>query len=270
MADIQRNISLRKIIIAYIDEAKQTIGEYARLRGIAFRGLVDIGFDVTWAAKCIELEVSPNNTAELPGDYLQWVRIGNFNSKGEIATLRVNTKISNYKAASVDRLSDLSPIISDYSGQQIKQGVNINYKGECKVDELNSLILLNPDYQFNSVVLQYISSPEQDDDYTVPLQIYEALISWIRWKDVISLRSVGLGEKESRRQNFIRDKHLAAQRIKPFRLQEALEALYSNGWSEKPFGDSCIYPTYGMQKPQQVLSPTDTQIFDNTFDNTFE
>lgn len=275
---IQKNITLRKIIFAYIDEAKQTIGEYARLRGIAMRGMVELGFDVSWSPKCIMLKVLPNKTAELPNDFLQWVRIGNFNGYSEIATLKVNNKISNFKAANTQRQIDIAPIVSDFDNNRVNilgsnygQGVTVNYRGECTVDELNGLILLNADYQYETVVLQYISSPEQDDDYTVPIQLQEAIISWLRWKDVISIRSVGIGEKNTRKNEFLRDKTLAIRRIKPFRLQEALQSLYEKGWHEMPFDDNPYFPFYnnGVSQPQAEVPVTEQRIFDDTFDETF-
>ena len=270
--DIQKNIILRKIIFAYIDEAKQTIGEYARLRGIALRGMVELGFDISWSPKCSLLQVLPNKTAELPIDFLQWVRIGNFNSGGEIATLKVNNKLSNYKAENSSRLSGIDPVTNDFgsASNSFGLGVNINYKGECTVDELNGVILLNADYQYDTVALQYIASPEQDDDYTVPIQLQEAIISWLRWKDVISLRSIGIGEKNTRKNEFLRDKTLARQRLKPFRLQEALQALYEKGWQQMPFDSNPFFPSYNNSiAGKQAATPTTQSIFDNSFDETF-
>jgi hypothetical protein len=63
-----------------------------------------------------------------------------------------------------------------------------------------------------------------DDDYATELQCQEALISWLRWKDIQSLpsnRMVNISEKTMRQREYYLQKKLARKRIKPFRIQVA-------------------------------------------------
>jgi hypothetical protein len=63
-----------------------------------------------------------------------------------------------------------------------------------------------------------------DDDYTIDFRCQEALISYIRWKDIQSMpstRLVNISEKTMREREFYNQKRLARKRLKPFRLQVA-------------------------------------------------
>jgi len=54
--------------------------------------------------------------------------------------------------------------------------------GECRVDDKNGIIIFNPEFQYDSVLFEYISSPERDVDYKVELRFQEAVIAFIKWK----------------------------------------------------------------------------------------
>ena len=40
-------------------------------------------------------------------------------------------------------------------------------------------------------MLEYVASPQEGGEYYVPLQFREALIAWVRWKDIISVPAKG-------------------------------------------------------------------------------
>ena len=94
---IKQNVKLSDCVNMYIDESRQTSKEFRRLWALAFRGLTDIGLDVSWSPKQTLIDVNSNLTATLPIDYINWVRVGVFNAFGELATLRVNEQLSTYK-----------------------------------------------------------------------------------------------------------------------------------------------------------------------------
>jgi hypothetical protein len=63
-----------------------------------------------------------------------------------------------------------------------------------------------------------------DDDYAIDFRCQEALISYLRWKDIQSLHAMNKAniiEKQSRQKEFYSQKKLARKRLKPFRLQVA-------------------------------------------------
>lgn len=239
--EISRWVKLSDLVTMYIDESRQTTKEFRRLWALAFRGLTDIGLDVSWTPKQVVIEVNNNKTVNIPDDYLDWVRVGVFNSDGELATLNVNEQLTTYKGSSTNRLADIQsqlgqdinnnqyPYWYGYWGDQDYEhyfgvGSSLIQAGECKVDAVNNLILLDPNFGYTSVILEYIGSPMMDDDYAIDFKAQEALIAWLAWKDVASLpstRLVNMQEKTMRQRNYQQQKNLARKRIKPFRLTVA-------------------------------------------------
>jgi hypothetical protein len=236
---ITRYVKLSEAVNYYIDEARLTSKEFRRLWVLAFRGLQEIGMDVSWTPKIELLNINPNKTVDLPDDYLDWVRVGIFNPFGELATLRVNEQLTTYRDNNPNRLSDISsPLGADTNYLQYPAwygywddngsehyfgaGSGLVQAGECKIDTKNSLIILDPQFTYNQVVLEYISSPVMDDDYTIDLKVQEALISFIRWKDLQSLPATNranINEKTIREREYYNQKRMARKRLKPFRLQ---------------------------------------------------
>ena len=236
---MEKYIKLSDAVNYYIDEARLTSKDFRRLWAMAFRGLQEIGMDVSWSPKVTVVDVNSNLTADLPADYLNWVRVGVFNSVGEIATLRVNEQLATYKDTDPNRLSDIQSQIGtdinylqypywygywDDAGYEhyFGAGSQLVQAGECKVDAQNNVIILDPQFSYGQIVLEYISSPMLDDDYTIDFQCQEALIAWLRWKDIQSLpstRLVNISEKTMREKEYYNQKRMARKRLKPFRLQ---------------------------------------------------
>lgn len=236
---IQKYVKLSEVVNYYIDEARLTTKDFRRLWAIAFRGLQEIGIDASWTPKVDVVPVNSNLTASLPADYLDWVRVGVFNSVGEIATLRVNEQLTSYKDTDPQRLGDITSQIGtdlnylqypffygygDETGYEhyFGAGSALIQAGECRVDAANSVIILDPQFGYSSIVLEYIASPIMDEDYTIDFKCQEALISFLRWKDIQSLpstRLVNINEKAMREKEYYNQKRLARKRLKPFRLQ---------------------------------------------------
>lgn len=238
---IKKNVKLSSCVNMYIDESRQTSREFRRLWVLAFRGLTDIGLDVSWSPKVTVVEVNSNLTATLPTDYIDWVKVGVFNQFGEIATLRVNEQLTTYNDTLGSRMSGIDSQTGadnnflqypyswggwDDGGYEhyFGAGSSLLQVGECKVDNDNGVIIFDPNFQPGQVTLEYISSPMMDDDYAIDLKCQEALIAWLRWKDIQSLPSskmVNISEKTMREREYYTQKKLARKRVKPFRIQIA-------------------------------------------------
>ena len=236
---IERMVKLSDCVNMYIDESRQSSKDFRRLWVLAFRGLTDIGLDVSWTPKTTLINVNANLTANVPIDFIDWVRVGVFNSFGEIATLRVNEELTTYKDNNPNRISDIQSQIGqdanylqypywwggwDDNGYEhyFGAGSSLIQAGECKFDKNNNIIILDPYFAYTQIVLQYIASPIMDDDYAIDLKCQEALIAFIRWKDAQSLpssRMVNISEKQLRQKEYYSQKKLARKRIKPFRMQ---------------------------------------------------
>lgn len=236
---IERMVKLSDCVNMYIDESRQSSKDFRRLWVLAFRGLTDIGLDVSWSPKTTLINVNANLTANVPIDFIDWVRVGVFNSFGEIATLRVNEELTTYKDNNPNRISDIQSQVGqdanylqypywwggwDDNGYEhyFGAGSSLIQAGECKFDRNNNIIILDPYFAYTQIVLQYIASPIMDDDYAIDLKCQEALIAWLRWKDVQSLpsnRMVNISEKQLRQREYYAQKKLSRKRIKPFRMQ---------------------------------------------------
>jgi hypothetical protein len=240
---ISRYVKLSELVNMYIDESMQTSKEFRRLWALAFRGLTDLGLDVTWNPREVLLNVNNNLTVTLPDDYIDYVRVGMINASGEIATLSVNEQLTTYADTDPNRVTKTAsqlgvdlpinflqyPYGDGYTGDSgyehfFGAGSGLIQPGQCKVDSENKVIVLDPNFAFGQIVLQYLSSPIMDDDYAMDFKAQEALIAWLRWKDIQSLpstRLVNISEKTLRQREYNAQKKLARKRIKPFRLATA-------------------------------------------------
>lgn len=242
-------ITLDSIINDYIEESEQSIHKYAKLFNAAFRGMDDLGIDFFYQIKTIKLPVNGNKTADLPDDIIQYTKIGVLNNRGEIITLAQNNKLTTYADLMPNRQERVvDNTIFDY-GQQITPDRFFNYWGgtnlmtlygrpsgqpeigSFKVDSHNGVIVLSPNFKYEYVMLEYIASPKEGEEYVIPIQFREALIAWLAWIDVRSLptsRRGSLGDKRDRRSEYYNQRRLAINRYKPFRLEEAYQQNLQN------------------------------------------
>jgi hypothetical protein len=76
-------------------------------------------------------------------------------------------------------------------------------------------------------MLEYVSSPKEGEEYYVPVQFREALISWLRWKDIISIPSkthVQNANVNTRRKEYYNDRKNAIAKWRPMRKEEMYQA----------------------------------------------
>lgn len=198
--DIEQYVPLKRIVSYMIDETNESIGSFDRAWVLAFRGLVDMLFDVTAEPLTVRLPLLGNKTVPFPSDYLAWVKIGVLNENGEVSTLKINNALTTFKDANPNRLQQINGDINDAAPLLLGSPFYLNYYynntyqplfgvgggliqyGECRVDDENNIIVLPPDFRFDSIILEYFSSPEKNGDYTVPIVAQEAIIAFIKWK----------------------------------------------------------------------------------------
>lgn len=225
----------------YIDESKLTSAEFRRLWVIAFRGLVDIGLDVSFRPKTKLIAVNDNKTVTLPSDFIQWVKVGVLKSNGEIATMKINSSLSTAFAGSTDRITKIAAasavedldegsagryylnFYDDEGGVSHLFGADsgLLQPGECRFDENNNCIVLETQFPYPYVALEYISAPEMDDDFTMDLSCQEAMVAWIAWRDIANIPRGKYGSPRERERLYINAKKIAKKRMKPFRIQIA-------------------------------------------------
>lgn len=244
----QSYITIDECITAYIDEAEQSIHKYYKLWQLAFRGLTELGLDFFYVVKSVKLPVLANLTVPLPPDYLNYSKIGVLNSNGEIVPLMYNSKLTTYSDLQPTRLQQTqdntlfnyyfanSTIWYNYwNGDTFDNLYGIPsggpFVGNFKIDNANGVILLNENFAYSYLMIEYISSPKEGQPYYLPIQFKEALIAYLRWKDIISIpssRRGNLGDKRDRRHEYYNERRLAIARWRPIDLESNYEQNLRN------------------------------------------
>lgn len=237
-------ISLDSVVLDYLSEAEYSNNKYFRIWHIAYRGLEDLGLDAFYQIKAVKLPINSNLTVQLPADFVQWSKVGVLNDVGEIIPLYYNDKLTKYADLLPERLSKTQDeTLFNWNDWGVNTWFNywngISYTniygvpsgapfvGSFKVDLANGVILLNETFAYEYLMLEYVSSPKEGEDYFLPIQFREALISWIRWKDSISTNvkthvqnsSIGM-----RRKDYYNDRRTAIARWKSTRQSEIYQA----------------------------------------------
>lgn len=238
-------ISLDECIYAYIDEAELSNHKYFKLRNIAFRAMTELGLDFFYQIRSVKLPINANFTVTLPANFLNYSKIGALNGRGEVVPLNYNSKLTFYADLLPDRLSktqdsalfDVSiqnPMWYNYWDGGLFTNLygipsGAPFIGSFKVDTANGVILLNENFGYEYLILEYIGSPSEDEEANcpIPIQFKEAMIAYLSWKDIKSLpssRRGNLGDKRDRKHDFYNERKNAIARWKATRLEEAHQA----------------------------------------------
>ena len=116
-AAISSQIKLKEIVYGYSEAARQSDSELLRLWRLCFTGFKQLGLNAFWQPKTEVIPVETQKIAYFPDDYIQWIKIGQFNSNnGELQTIQVNTSLTTFNADLDTRLTDITPEIQEMCG----------------------------------------------------------------------------------------------------------------------------------------------------------
>jgi hypothetical protein len=227
MSDVTRYTPLMRICAYFVDQYnKQGLFDMDRVWLLGLRALTELNFDIAASPKTVRLPVTAQKTVLFPADYISWSKIGILDANGQISTLKINNAFTTYAANSPDRVEKIddsqindsvtlsgAPIFSNYYYDNacynlFGVGGGLVQYGECRIDEKNGLVLLPPDFAFDSVLFEYISCPERDVDYQVQTCLQESIIAFIEAK--LKLNSM---------ENFYAEATKSRRRLKPVTLQ---------------------------------------------------
>lgn len=193
-------ISLKTCVSMLLDEVDKSVGDFEKCWVLAFRAMDTLGYQISDEPKTVRLPLNANKTVNFPPDYRRWSKIGLLNDHGEVTTLRINNALSTFKDLNPNRLSQLTGDVNNSIGFLTANTFFLNYfyngnyaplfgvgggliqYGSCKVDEANNVIILPTDFQYDSIILEYMSCPQQDGDYQIVDSMKEAVIAFIKWK----------------------------------------------------------------------------------------
>lgn len=244
MAQRQGWVSLDSIIYDYINEAELSQNKYFKLFHLAFRALENLGMDFFYHIKSVKVLVNANKTVTLPADYVNYTKIGVLNGSGELVPLKYNDKLTTFSDLSSNRLSNVasednfanvysfsSPVFFNYwngSSYGNLYGIPTGglYGGGFKIDNQNGVILLDTTFGYTDLVLEYVATPKEGEDYYAPIQFREAIIAWLAWKDIANLpvRRGSVGTTQQRRHEYFEARRLGIAQYRPFYLDQAYMA----------------------------------------------
>lgn len=241
MAQHQSWITLDSCINDYINEAELSQSKYFKLFHLGFRAMEDLGLDFFYQIKSINIALNANKTATLPADYLNYTKLGVLNGSGALVSLRFNTNLTTLKDLSTDRVTDISSTnfgnIYSYSSPTFYNFWNGSsyynmyggdsagfYGGGFNIDINNGVIILDSTFGWSGLVLEYVASPIEGQEYYIPMQFREAMVSWLAWKDIANIpssRKGNLGDKRDRRHEYFEARRRGIEKFRPFYLDQA-------------------------------------------------
>lgn len=241
MSQHQSWISLDSAIYDYISEAELPQEKYFRLFHLAFRCMEDLGLDFFYQIKTVKLPVNANKTVTLPGDFMQYTKLGILNGLGELVPLRYNEKLTTFADLQPNRIAQTSasnfmnyysfssPVFFNFwdgtsMGNMYGLPGGYIYGGGFKIDIANGVILLDAAFNWNGLVLEYVASPEAGKEYYIPVAFRETVIAWLAWKDIANRQSrshMSLGDKQTRRHEYFEARRRGVSKFRPFYLDQA-------------------------------------------------
>lgn len=238
----------------YLDSRDESSHSFRRIYNLGVWGMkTEFGLDVKSTLKTELIAVNPNKSIEFPCDYVGLSKIGVLNTHGEIATFKVNNKLTNYHQEyfnSTTRLSGL-PTLPNYGlvGGLNEYGYNyglyLNYwyngtsfnlfglgsgtptVGEYKVDDAARIILFNPQcFNWTHVVLEYLTDGcDESGDYPVDIKMAEAVKCYLRWSDLVDKpKKASPAAVQSLWNHYNNEKRKARMRLNPVILNEMQNA----------------------------------------------
>ena len=227
---------VRQCMIYRGDESE---ANYERYYNAAVRGLRDLRFDVSGTPIVKEIDLDNNGMADLPLDFVRYIRIGLINDIGELVSygenpnlaLQQNTDSSGAPAVWNAQIASngASEDISSYSGQYSNVSHVNNHGetigrfygekarvviGEFKIDTERNKLQVSSKTSRRSVVMEYMSDiSKAGSDYTVHPYLEDAVIAYIYWKINQFKTGIGAGEKQYLKTEYYNEKLKASRRF---------------------------------------------------------
>lgn len=237
MTDLTKYTPMKRIVAYWLDENNKSEGDFDRAWIMAFRAWVKIGLQMAFEPTTFRIPVNTGNmTVPLPAGYLNWTKIGVINGSGEVSALKINTSLTFWRDNNPNRLTNISPDVPDLDVSMYLQspffynyyfgsvyspyfgiGGGLVQYSDVRVDEVNNVIVLDPQYPFPDILLECLVSPQMNNDYQIQTCCQEAVISFLNWKFKLGSRADFYSELIEARRN-----------LKPITLQEIQQAIREN------------------------------------------
>ncbi len=209
--DIDYYTPLKTIVSYCLDANGKSDGDQDQAWLIALRGLTDLNYEFSASPITFRLPLNGNKTVSFPPGCLSWTKIGLLNENGETVTIKINNSLTKWRDLNPNRLELITPDINNAIGQLTATPLFLNYYynggyynlfgvgngliqyGDCRVDEDNRVVILNPNFPYDHIMFECISAPQKQEDYMVLTALQEAVIAFIEWKLKIAPRELYYG-----------------------------------------------------------------------------
>jgi len=237
-------INLDDCITSYMNEAELSNHKYFKLWHLAFEAMTELGLDFFYSIQSVKLPVNANLTVTLPANCLKVSKVGVFNEQGCVIPLSNNNNLStafDLQPTRLEQTQDPSIVtINNDNGTgnwyNYWNGYTLGtlygvpsgapFVGSYKIDNGNGVIVLNESFSYPYIVLEYVPSPEEGGDYRIPIQFKQAIVAYLRWKDIISMpvkTHVANSSVMMRRKDYFNERRLAIARYDPISFPDLYE-----------------------------------------------
>ena len=226
-------ITLDSVIKDFLSEGEYSQNRYFKTFHSAFRGMDNLGIDFFYRIQSVKLPVNANFTVTIPANCINVTKVGILNNNGAIIPLWNNPNMTTYADLFPDRVQKTD----DPESLWMEWGNNVwgnlwngygysnvfgvpsgePFVGEFKVDMDNGVILIGQHFRRDYIMLEYLASPQEGQEYYIPVQFREALIAWLWWKDskAVAVRRGQVGIMRDLRSTFYRERANAIAQFKP-------------------------------------------------------
>ncbi len=240
------NISVRQLVGEYLNSKDEGSDTFRRLYRLATLGGVRL-FNIDVCGRFITnlLPISANNTVPFPCDYLDYSQIGIINDCGEAVPLLHNEDLTPVKQSYITGTGIVKTPVDGSGDFVFGPGVTPNlwfnywwdgayvnlfgigggtgHPGQFNIDENSKSILIGPNFQYQEVLVEYLSNGYNDADcnYYIHTFAADAFIAWLAWADVKYRRKKAtISEVRELKREFGIEMLKAKIRLNPVRIAE--------------------------------------------------
>ena len=233
-------VTLRDVVKEFmlsIDVDDYTNGaSEAMVKNYALRGIRDMGFDMGRIIKSATVTVSDNNTASLPDDFVNLVKIGVVTDEGRVIVFAKDDNITKEPSSGLSTV-DPDSYHDDFvfrnfihNGEHgVLYGIGGSYRpGYYKINLSESRIEFDSSMQYDKVAVEYIADEALSTDPTIHVFAEEALRSYIYYKLIERKSNVPGGEKQRARSEYYNERRKANSRMQSFNKEDIFQVIRKN------------------------------------------
>lgn len=234
-------MTLDEIIREYlIESGENTLHKYSRYLQYGISGLRQLNMDVSGIPKLIEIKINPNNTADLPLDYISFVKLAICGQDGTLHHLGFNKNLCVHTDKCGDIIANNGTIsgftgggdeihfrAGESVGRYFGVGGGTNRNGYYKLKESDGYIILNGILQGTRLFLEYLADIQKNEDgkFEVHPYIIETIKLYIAWKSMQFNIRLPANRSQLAKHDYNVERGKSQRRFASFTKEEALQTI---------------------------------------------